>query len=65
MDEKKFEMFAEHEQEFGFIVDSSKNATPIKNHPAFDNIRQASSDEVRIFTLSEAVDDVLKLINKS
>lgn len=66
VDEKKFKMFSDFESEFGFIVDtldSNRKATPIKDHSAFDNIRQANADEVRLFTVSEALNDVYNLIN--
>ena len=47
------------------MVDSDKKAIPIKNHEAFDSIRQIHSDEVRLFTLSEAINDVYALINQN
>jgi HD superfamily phosphohydrolase len=63
VDEKKFKMFSENESDFGFIIDADRKATPIKDHSSFGNIRQLASDEVRIFTLSEAVQDVYNLIS--
>ncbi len=63
VDEKKFHMFTENEDEYGFIIDADRKAKPIKDHEAFDNFRQIHSDEVRLFTLSEAINDVFNLIN--
>jgi HD superfamily phosphohydrolase len=63
VDEKKFNMFSENESDLGFIIDSDGKAIAIKDHVSFGSIRQLQSDEVRIFTLSEAVQDVCKLIN--
>jgi len=63
VDEKKFQMFTNNDHEFGFIVDSERKARPIKDHESFGQMRQLYADEVRLFTLTEAVHDVYNLIN--
>ena len=61
VDRLHFSMFAKGRAEMSFFVDENRLATPIKEHPLLQQFDK-NSNSTRLFTISEAVESVRRLI---
>lgn len=61
-DTMKFSMLSAHEKAWGYFVDDSRKAIPIREEEPFRHFLGRTDETVRLFTLREAVEAVASLI---
>jgi hypothetical protein len=64
VDKWKFQMLGHSERGYSYLINESREAIALKDHPFFREMYEEGSEIVRLFTLKEAVDEVADVIGK-
>jgi hypothetical protein len=58
-------MFADEVDRWGYFVDDDRTAVPIHDHVAFRHRFSPQEENTRLFTIAEAVETVVKVIENN